>query len=217
MACGKDGCKDSGGRPRRSDVHISGQKSVSEAERDQPVDRMPRGWGLSQVKHTSNDRKDGRMAQSSRLALLLLTVTTLVACGGDSGGTGPEDSEPGFSGVGGTWSSFVIHLSGGDITMDYAGFRLSITQSDTTFTGTYSNGTVTIQEAGKVVVVGPMPSSPIAGGSIGVSGAVSFYLDSTEGMHLTGTLSSDARSMSGAVSNAEFSGTQLSGTWTASR
>jgi hypothetical protein len=136
-----------------------------------------------------------------------LAITFLAACGGDTSGPGNN--------VTGSWLYSVSNLTSGSLTCSSSGTTLSITQSSSSFSGSYAGGTLTC--------LTPSGSSSVAiGGGAVVSGSisgsnVSFDLD-TGDWHNTGTI--NGGSMSGTVTvQLVISGTTyvLSGNFGAAR
>jgi hypothetical protein len=113
--------------------------------------------------------------------IAVVALFGLLACGGDSN-TGPSTS----ANVSGTWSASVSNMSGGGISCSSTDATLlTLNQTGTTFSGTYSGGELTCAGPGGT------SSGPIGSGSV-VNGQVSgndlsFDLD-TPDFHLTGTV-----------------------------
>ncbi len=139
------------------------------------------------------------------LAVSLIGGLTLFACGGEQ----PQTAPPEIPSIAGTWTFNASNLSGGGFSCDALAYRLSVNQSGTTFTGSYSGGTIRCTGDGKTVEAGPLTGT-IVNGTVTESGSVSFDLD-TQDFHQTGTVSGD--SMSGTATwRFDFSGI-LSGSW----
>jgi len=142
-----------------------------------------------------------------RLSVVLLAAA--LACGGESSSTGPSNAN-----VTGAWSASFINFAGSGITCNATGIIMQLTQTDTSFSGTYAGGTY--------VCKGPSGAVQVAGGGNGtiingiVNGAaVSFDVD-TPNAHYTGTVSGLSLSGQGAET-LNFGGTiglvTLSGSW----
>jgi hypothetical protein len=78
-----------------------------------------------------------------RKILLCSLVVLAAACGGDDGGTGPEED----ANVGGRWSLAASNMSGSGLSCTLNA-PLNLSQTGSTFTGTYGAGTVTCQAGG---------------------------------------------------------------------
>ncbi len=142
--------------------------------------------------------------------LLTLVLVSVAGCGGEQ----PLAASPEIPSIAGTWTFNASNLSGGGFSCDAFAYRLSVNQSGTTFTGSYSDGTIRCTEDGKTFEVGPGLTGTIVNGTVTESGSVGFDLD-TQDFHQTGTVSGD--SMSGTATwRFDFTGI-LSGSWTASR
>lgn len=113
-------------------------------------------------------------------------VLVLVACGGDSSGPGTN--------LTGNWLYSVSNLTTGGLRCSSSGTTLSITQSGSTFSGSYSGGTMTCTSASGassfLIGTGTIISGSLSGNS------VSFDLDSSD-CHNVGTLTGS--SISGTV------------------
>lgn len=137
-------------------------------------------------------------------------LTLLAACGGDA--TGPTQAN-----VGGVWSLSLTNLSGSGISCSTSGTTMTLSQTGTTFSGSYGGGSITCFGSGESF------SSPFGSGSV-VNGVVSGYnvsfdLDSPD-FALTGTES--GASMSGTCTlradlGAPYGVITLSGNWGAAR
>ncbi|HET6232353.1 MAG TPA: hypothetical protein VFE05_19920 [Longimicrobiaceae bacterium] len=107
---------------------------------------------------------------------LLALVVGLAACSGDS--TGPSNAK-----LSGAWSFSVSNLSGSGLAnCNVAGLTLNLTQSGSSFSGTYTPGTLTCPGVG---------ATSFSGGTV-VNGTVNgnnvtFNLDDPS-FHNTGTL-----------------------------
>lgn len=128
-------------------------------------------------------------------------LVVLASCGGgrDSVGVG------GGVNLTGTWST-TINISSGSVTC-VLGFPMQLTQSGSTFSGTYANGTVNCNGTVQSGAAGTIVNGSVNGSS------VAFDVDDSNG-HQTGTVGGS--SMSG-TATWNVSGTAFSGTWEAHR
>jgi len=147
-----------------------------------------------------------------RTAVLGTVVALLVAgCGGDDS-TGPSNAD-----VAGTWTLAVSNMSGGGISCtSNTPFPLTLSQSGTTFNGTYGAGNVTCVGGGESITF--TASGSVVNGSVS-GNTVNFDLD-TQDFHHTGTL--NGNSMSGTATwtfdlGAPVGEVTLSGNWSASK
>jgi hypothetical protein len=129
------------------------------------------------------------------IALLL----ALASCGGgrDAVGVG------GGVNVTGSWST-TINISNGSVTCVLT-FPMQLTQSGSTFTGTYANGSVDCNGTVQTGAAGNIVNGTLNGSS------VTFDVDDANG-HQTGTVNGSTMSGTAAWN---VSGTALSGTWQA--
>ena len=67
------------------------------------------------------------------LALSLLLVGPIVACGDGGGGTGPTQID-----LNGTWAITMSPITGHGLTCTISGMQVTLAQTDTVVTGTYS-------------------------------------------------------------------------------
>jgi hypothetical protein len=149
---------------------------------------------------------------SASLRVLLVSCLAIVgaACGGDDS-TGPSQTS-----VGGSWMLSASNMSGQGVSCNLLNTPVSLSQSGTTFTGTYGPGTLSCQAGGQPVSVGTQGS--IVNGSIN-GNSVTFDLD-TQDLHHTGTISGN--SMSGTARwTFDFGGSigvvTLNGNWSAAK
>ena len=128
-----------------------------------------------------------------RRILPLLIISLFLACGdGDGGGDGDGMMGPTTPNVAGTWSYSISSLSGGGTTCFASGTTMNLfTQSEMTFTGTYSGGFFICGFVELFVADGT-----VRNGSVTSDSVVSFDLG-LSAWHNSGTISGD--SMSGAV------------------
>ena len=148
-----------------------------------------------------------------RAAVLSVAVALLaVGCGGDSGGTGPNND----ANVQGSWTLAVSNLSGRGVSCSsQSPMPITLNQSNNTFTGTYGVGTIICVNGSDQVsfnVQGSIVNGTVNGDN------VSFDMD-TQDFHHTGTV--NGNSMSGTASwRFDFGGAigqvTLSGNWSAS-
>ena len=141
-----------------------------------------------------------------------LTLGSLLACSGDStmGPDGPSTAQ-----VGGVWTYAASNVAGGGASCTVTNLRLTFVQSGTTFSGSYSGGTMTCAAEGESATIGPFQGTVVNGTIDG--NRVSFDLD-TQDWHNSGTLSGS--SMSGQVTVRIDLGDgpiTLSGSWSAAR
>jgi len=144
---------------------------------------------------------------SALVGFLLVT-----ACGGDS--TGPSNAN-----VGGSWLASFSNFSGSGVTCNAIGISIQISQSGTTFSGTYTGGTFTciIPTVGTVVQAGG--TGTIINGVV-TGNSVSFDAD-TPDSHFAGSVAAGGTSMSGTgTDRIDIGGGQtivLSGSWGAAK
>ena len=145
-----------------------------------------------------------------RLRSVVAACLLLAACGGDN--TGPSNVN-----VTGTWSASLTNFSGSGASCNATGITLQLSQSGTSFAGTYAGGTF--------VCSGPGGSGQFAGSSgIIINGtvsgsAVSFNVD-TPDSHFSGTVSGNSMSGQG-TERIDFGAptgvVTLSGSWGAAK
>jgi len=114
-----------------------------------------------------------------------LAVLGLFGCGGGDS-TGPSNAR-----VGGAWTFTATNLSGSGVSCAFGGAPMTLTQSGTTFSGTYGPGTMTCTAGGQPVS-GQFQGTIVNGTVDG--NAVAFDLD-TQDFHQTGSV--NGNSMSG--------------------
>jgi hypothetical protein len=142
------------------------------------------------------------------LALSLLLLGPIVACGGDgSGGTGPTQID-----LTGTWAVTMSPISGNGLSCTISGLEVTLAQSETVVTGTYAlddmvcNGEHT----------GPGGGDVVSGSEVG--GKIHIHLD-TEDFDLHGSCLSASR-CNGTYSLTVFvdpTTYTFTGTWSATR
>jgi hypothetical protein len=137
-----------------------------------------------------------------------LLVLVLAGC---SSSTSPQDS------VNGSWSYQASNLAGDGVSCSVSGATLILSQTGSTFTGTYTNAKITCQVGGQQAVIGTFNGNVVNGVVSGDS--VSFEFD-TSAFTNTGTIS--GASMSGSASATENVGgaigkVTLSGQWDATQ
>ena len=150
------------------------------------------------------------MSASVRVLLVSVLVTLTGACGGDDS-TGPSQAS-----LGGVWTLSATNVSGQGVSCNLSPSRMTISQSGTTFTGTYGPGTVTCvsgADSFSYVAQGTVVNGTVNGNS------VQFDLD-TQDLHLTGGV--NGNSMSGTARwSIDFGGdigvVTLNGNWSAAR
>jgi len=119
------------------------------------------------------------------LAAISAVMFTLAGCASDS--TGPKVPD-----VSGTWTLSLTNMSGGGISCSSAsGTTMMLSQSGTTFSGTYSGGTV-ICIGGGSSVTGDVGTGVIVNGAVN-GDTVSFQIDGPD-VPATGTISGDSMS-----------------------
>jgi hypothetical protein len=147
---------------------------------------------------------------SATARMLLLSFLTLpAACGDDS--TGPSTIN-----LAGSWTLTVSNMSGQGVSCNLLNTPVTISQTGTTFTGTYGPGTLSCQAGGQPVsesTHGSIVSGTINGNS------VQFDLD-TPDLHHTGTVSGN--SMTGTARwvfelGGSIGAVTLNGNWAAAR
>lgn len=143
--------------------------------------------------------------------LLLSSLLILLACGDN--GTGPSTAS-----VTGTWSGSVSNMSGSGISCSSTeATQSTLDQSGTSFSGSYTGGTVFCSGPGGGTTV-PIGSGSVINGTVNGSSVI-FDLD-TPDSHFAGTMSGN--SMSGNAQwrvdlGAPIGVITLSGTWAATR
>src|SRR4051794_12957750 len=142
------------------------------------------------------------------LVLFILTIAA-GACGGDS--TGPSQAN-----LAGSWTLIASNMSGQGVSCNLLNTPLSLTQSGTTFTGTYGPGTLSCQAGGQPASTGVNGS--VVNGTIN-GNSVQFDLD-TQDLHHTGSI--NGNSMSGTARWVfDFGGSigvvTLNGNWSAAK
>lgn len=143
-------------------------------------------------------------------SVLLATVLGMTACGGGDA-TGPSNAS-----VAGAWTLSVSNMSGQGVSCGVGGTAVTLTQSGTTFSGTYGPGTVTCvsgSQSTEVDVQGTVVNGTVDGS------AVAFDLD-TQDFHHTGSV--NGNSMSGTARwTFDFGGSigvvVLNGNWAAAK
>lgn len=118
------------------------------------------------------------------LALTILALAALTGCGGDS--TGPSDAS-----VAGAWTLTLSNLSGQGVSCNLSSTPLTITQSGTTFSGSYGPGAFRCS-AGSESTSGQIQGIVVNGTIDG--NAVAFDMD-TQDFHQAGSVA--GTSMSG--------------------
>jgi hypothetical protein len=142
------------------------------------------------------------------LALSLLLLGPVVACGGDGGGgTGPTQID-----LTGTWSVTMSPISGHGLTCTISGLKVTLAQSETVVTGTYS-----IDD----MVCNGEPSGPLTGDIVSgseVGGRIHMHFD-TEDFDLHGSCQSSSRCTGTYTLNifVDPNTYTFTGTWSASR
>jgi hypothetical protein len=149
------------------------------------------------------------MSAILRVLLVCLFAGFVEACGNDS--TGPSQAS-----VGGPWTLSASNMSGEGVSCNLLNTPLSLTQSGTTFTGTYGPGTLSCQAGGSPVSVNTHGS--IVNGTVN-GNSIQFDLD-TQDFHHTGTV--NGSSMSGTARwTFDLGGTigvvTLNGNWSAAK
>ena len=138
-----------------------------------------------------------------------LLAVTLAGCGGGDS-TGPKIN------LSGTWAYSASNLSaGGSLTCNVSGVGVSITQSGSTFSGSYNGGSISCADASGTYG-GTIGSGTVVNGSVSGNN-VSFDLD-TNDWHDTGSV--NGSSMSGTVVIhlvVNGSSVIVSGSWGAAR
>ncbi|MEN8376962.1 MAG: hypothetical protein ABFS34_16160, partial [Gemmatimonadota bacterium] len=122
-----------------------------------------------------------------RLAVLVLMAAAAAGCGDDP--TGPSTPN-----VAGAWSYAATNVTAATVTCSFTNVSLSLTQSGTTFSGTYSGGLLSCSAPGASFSE-PIGGGPVASGTINGT-SVTFDMDSSDWRN-TGTISGN--SMSGTV------------------
>ena len=146
-----------------------------------------------------------------RLLLALAGSLLIAGCGSDATGPGNTVS------VAGTWDFSASNLSGAGVSCAALGLVLQISQTGSTFSGSYSGGTMQCSGPGGTVS-GAISSGTVVNGSINGT-SVQFDLD-TQDLHEAGSVSGN--SMSGSATwrfdlGAPTGVVVLSGNWSAAR
>ena len=115
---------------------------------------------------------------SMRKFFSLFLTLAAVAC---SDSTGPKNAN-----VSGSWTYSVSNLSGGGLSCNATGTAVTISQTGTTFTGSYSGGTLNCGSVGSVGV----GTGTVANGTV-TNNAVTFNFD-TQDWTNTGTVSGNS-------------------------
>ncbi|HUK61886.1 MAG TPA: hypothetical protein VLV15_01095, partial [Dongiaceae bacterium] len=147
-----------------------------------------------------------------KIVATALLCAALAACGGGSDTTGPGDGT-----VNGTWSGSASNVTGSGVTCDGTGLKLMLTQSDATFTGSYTLVKLSCSGPGGSSSGGPFGGAVTNGTITGAS--VSFTLDTGE-LAFTGTLSGNTMSGSTVWTldlGPPYGTVVLTGNWTAKR
>lgn len=118
--------------------------------------------------------------------LPLLLIPLFLACADD--GEGDDVVGPSHPYVTGTWSYSMSNLSGGGISCFESGTTLTLYQSGTTFSGTFSGG-VFICDLNEVFVA----DGRVINGSVTSDSAVSFDMRTSD-WHNSGTVSGNSMS-----------------------
>jgi hypothetical protein len=119
-----------------------------------------------------------------RVFLLLILAIVADACGGDDS-TGPSQAN-----VGGAWTLSATNLSGQGVSCNLGNTPVTLSQSGSTFTGSYGPGTITCIAGGQSASVGTQGT--IVNGVVSGNG-VQFDLD-TQDFHHIGTISGNSMS-----------------------
>ncbi len=147
----------------------------------------------------------GGLRSQSLAALLVLVVA------GCSSSTSPNET------VNGSWSYQASNLAGDGVSCSVTGATLTLSQTGSTFTGTYSNAKITCQAGGQQAVLGTFSGNVVNGLISGDS--VSFDFDTTAFTN-AGTISGS--SMTGSATATENVGgaigkVTLTGQWNATQ
>ena len=140
---------------------------------------------------------------------LLICAAVLAGCSGDS--TGPSQTN-----VAGVWTLSASNMSGQGVSCNLGNTSVTLTQSGSTFSGSYGPGTITCFAGGQSASV--QAQGTIVNGVISGTG-VQFDLD-TQDLHHTGNV--NGNSMSGTARWNFDLGTgtgvvTLNGNWSAAR
>jgi len=144
-----------------------------------------------------------------------LTVGLNSGCGGDSGAGPMAPAGPSTPQIGGVWTYSASNVAGGGASCTVTNLRLTLVPTGTTFTGTYSGGSMVCSGNGQTVTLGPFQGT-VANGTLNGTG-VSFDLD-TQDWRSTGSV--NGSSMSGQVTVRVDLGQgaiTLKGNWSAAR
>lgn len=118
--------------------------------------------------------------------------------------------------VSGSWTMTLTNFTGSGLTCNASGITLQFAQAGTTFTGTYSGGTITCSSPS-----GPLdttvPPGQVANG--GISGTAVVFDLGTSDSHFVGGLNGGGSMSGDGTVSTTFNGTpvSLSGTWTATK
>jgi hypothetical protein len=145
-----------------------------------------------------------------RVLLISALAAGAGACGGDDS-TGPSHAN-----VAGTWSLSASNMSGQGVSCNLGSTSVTLTQSGTTFSGSYGPGTITCFAGSQSASV--QAQGTIVNGVISDTG-VQFDLD-TQDLHHTGNVSGN--SMSGTARwtfdlGGDVGVVTLNGNWSAAR
>jgi hypothetical protein len=145
-----------------------------------------------------------------RVLLISALATVAAACGGDDS-TGPSQAN-----VAGTWTLSASNMSGQGVSCNLGNTSVTLTQSGTTFSGSYGPATITCFAGGQSSSV--LAQGVIVNGAINGT-AVQFDLD-TQDLHHTGTVNGNSMSGTARWSFDLGAGTgvvSLNGNWSAAR
>lgn len=150
------------------------------------------------------------MRRSIRIVGIVALSSFIGACGGDA--TGPQLAD-----VTGTWALTLSNLSGSGVACSATGVTANLTQSGSTFTGSYSGGTITCMAAGQTASQ-PMATGDIINGKVD-GNQVTFDVDTTDAP-FTGTVDGNAMTGTGTVTydaGAPLGVIVLTGNWEAAK
>lgn len=116
------------------------------------------------------------------LALSLLLLVPIVACGGDGGGgTGPTQID-----LTGTWSVTMTPITGHGLTCTISGLEVTLTQTETVVTGSYTIDDMVCNGEHS----GPISGDVVSGSEVG--GRIHMHFD-TEDFDLHGSCRSSSQ------------------------
>ena len=127
---------------------------------------------------------------------ILVGLVLMAGCSGDA--TGPDLEVPTLPNVAGSWTFDPIFLSGGRMSESITSGSLTLTQSDSTFSGTYTDGVMHWMGSFGCCALGA-GSGTVVNGSVTESGSITFDFHLADDVdapdwHFTGTVTGNSAS-----------------------